>query len=625
MMIVLQKYRSYRFVIWLIVTLLLAVTIVLIHGYKTESYQQVLNNTPEFQNVGFQDPDPLPQDSQGWTQFTPSANTRLIYVSSSDGNDATGEYYSSSQIKDPFHPTENIKPFKTLAAATEQSRHNYPDWILLQKGDTWQESFGSWQKGGVSPQQPFLIASYGSSKKRPILITNGQPGLQIDGSNQNTPNPLSNLAVVGLEFYAQDRDPNDRNFDSTKKFKADRSGIFIVEHTGENRFSNILIEDCKLKFSSVVVQAISTQGTIKNFKIRRSIIIDHWATDTHAQGLYLNKIDGILIEGNVFDHNGWSANFSKAKPTMFNHNIYIQRDNVWGNITVKDNIISRAASHGLQLRPGGLAENNLFVRNAIAIYTARGKSIIGNNVVLGGRNITPELPRGWGIEAHQGNGVLVANNIVANKNSQVGDGFAFQLGFQVGMSSRDGNLFENIQNNNMQMINNISYNWNTRYQGNFKIITDKYKLLVVKNNIFQLLDQNQGTPVVKSKYALPNNNTTFSHNTYYTAVNPEAAFNINDEDYDFEGWKTLSKEHDAKFDRAKFFDPDRNIATYSKAIGGAGTFEDFISHAGQQSKDNWRPEYTANAVNDYIREGFCRDICWQARFRTWLRTMTHKS
>jgi hypothetical protein len=34
------------------------------------------------------------------------------------------------------------------------------------------------------------------------------------------------------------------------------------------------------------------------------------------------------------------------------------------------------------------------------------------------------------------------------------------------------------------------------------------------------------------------------------------------------------------------------------------TFEAFLAAAREQSRSNWRPELTAAAVNDYIREGF---------------------
>ena len=52
--------------------------------------------------------------------FTPSADSRLIYVSSSRGNDTTGRAYlpTDSVIgADPFNPVGVIKPFRTIASA----------------------------------------------------------------------------------------------------------------------------------------------------------------------------------------------------------------------------------------------------------------------------------------------------------------------------------------------------------------------------------------------------------------------------------------------------------------------------------------------------------------------------
>jgi len=40
---------------------------------------------------------------EGWTLFTPSEDAHIIYVSSSLGNDATGQYVPSSLVADPFH------------------------------------------------------------------------------------------------------------------------------------------------------------------------------------------------------------------------------------------------------------------------------------------------------------------------------------------------------------------------------------------------------------------------------------------------------------------------------------------------------------------------------------------
>lgn len=51
-------------------------------------------------------------------------------------------------------------------------------------------------------------------------------------------------------------------------------------------------------------------------------------------------------------------------------------------------------------------------------------------------------------------------------------------------------------------------------------------------------------------------------------------------------------------------DPNRSISTYMSSLGMTATYEAFIQKADMQSKDNWDPRFTANAVNNYIRDGF---------------------
>src|SRR5690606_14606294 len=128
----------------------------------------------------------------------------------------------------------------------------------------------------------------------------------------------------------------------------------------------------------------------QNIQLRRSVIADAFSkratTDTgwlipggdgekhygyaggsHAQGLYASDIDGLLIEENVFDHNGWKEGVAGAERTIYNHNLYIQSDNS-PDVTVRGNIIANAAAHGAQLRPGGIMEDNLFIGNGTGAY-----------------------------------------------------------------------------------------------------------------------------------------------------------------------------------------------------------------------------------------------------------------
>ena len=55
-----------------------------------------------------------------------------------------------------------------------------------------------------------------------------------------------------------------------------------------------------------------------------------------------------------------------------------------------------------------------------------------------------------------------------------------------------------------------------------------------------------------------------------------------------------------------FDDPTRTVAKYSASLGKAGSLAAFLAEARLQSKENWRPQFTASAVNNYIRAGFAK-------------------
>ncbi len=112
----------------------------------------------------------LPVDQDGWTIFTPSADTRLLYVSSSAGDDAAGVAYAAADAAvgaDPFRPVGPVHAFKTIAAAQKLAREGFPDWVLLKRGDSWRENPGV--RSGRSASEPSLIAAYGDGP-RPVLL-----------------------------------------------------------------------------------------------------------------------------------------------------------------------------------------------------------------------------------------------------------------------------------------------------------------------------------------------------------------------------------------------------------------------------------------------------------------------
>lgn len=445
-------------------------------------------------------------DANGWTVFTPSADTRVVYVSSSQGNDNNDGLSQST-------------PVKTIKKGLALIRHNYPDWLLLKKGDVWNdEAFeeisgvnNGTARSGRSSAEPMLLSAYGTGA-RPLIKTNPKIHGTIIGSSGGGGGQGGNyIAIVGIEFYAYTRDPNSPNYDF---------GTTSLTHVGINFLLPIdwmLIEDCKWSFyQNNVIQTVG--GTSQNVSLRRNVIANNYSTNSHAQGLYTENIVGLLLEENLFDHNGWNEQVAGAEPTIFNHNLYLQYQQ--GPATVRGNIITWASSHGIQARSGGSITDNLFARNSITILSGGLPATITGNAILEGKDIDVATPRGMAIDLNPATGPsTVTRNIIAHAASSPIN----QRGIALAASTTG-----------IAATNNIIYDW-----------------------LNAIVDQGSG-------------NTTSPN------------------DINLGGYP----------------DPTRSIASYNASLGGASTLAAFLAEARLQSKDNWRPQYTAAAVNSYIRSGF---------------------
>src|SRR3954462_5008328 len=89
------------------------------------------------------------QDASGFTVIGPSADSKVIYVSSSQGNDGNAG-------------TSVNAPVKTIAKGKSLLRNGMPDQMLLKKGDAWYESIGTGGLSGRAADEPMVIGSYGA-------------------------------------------------------------------------------------------------------------------------------------------------------------------------------------------------------------------------------------------------------------------------------------------------------------------------------------------------------------------------------------------------------------------------------------------------------------------------------
>jgi hypothetical protein len=329
-------------------------------------------------------------DANGWTIINPAADTRTIYVSSSAGSDLNSGL-------SPDAPLATIGYAKTLL------RDFAPDHLLLKRGDVFNESFGTWIKRGRSADEPLVLGAYGTGP-RPLLKTGTSNGMTVWSASLGS---YSNIAIVGLHFQASG---NTGAANGSAGLRWDRPG------------SNLLIEDAVFEryASNLVIQSVDLDNPLRNLTIRRSQLLDAFANHaplpgaSHAQGLYTHNVKGALIEENLFDHNGWNEEIVGAEPTIFNHNIYIQTTSA--DVVVRGNIIARGASHGLQLRPGGVADGNLFVDNSLGFFLGGLGTAIDNVVLHGSAKpmYSDGYPRTWGVEMKDVAGSSAIRNLIAH-------------------------------------------------------------------------------------------------------------------------------------------------------------------------------------------------------------------
>src|SRR5262249_49272530 len=121
---------------------------------------------------------------QDWTPFTPSADSRIVYVSSASGNDG-------------FNGLSPSSPKRTIAAGRSLLRNGFPDWLLLGRGGGWAEGLcASSNISGGSESERMLVWSYGSSTERPLVRSGTQTAFSAFGQP-----PASHIAIVGIHLW----------------------------------------------------------------------------------------------------------------------------------------------------------------------------------------------------------------------------------------------------------------------------------------------------------------------------------------------------------------------------------------------------------------------------------------
>jgi hypothetical protein len=509
-------------------------------------------------------------NAAGFTVVTPVAGDRIVYCSSSTGNDRNSGLSPS-------------QPVQTLARAESLMQNKTGDELLLKAGDTWHTGFGYWKFSGASASNPMLIGSYGAGA-RPAIMSGATSGI-ITGSSSAP--EIDYLDIIGIHFWADGRDPSI----TPKPIVSDPTGIDILSRT-----NGLLIENCYIQDYQVNINLYEYAGPIQNVSVRRNEIVDAWSGDQHAQGLYALGVNNLTLDGNLFDHNGWNTQIAAAKATIYNHDAYISAHNT--GVVVENNIFAEASATGLQDRPGGIVKNNLFLDDPIGLTfglvngadTTPGgvHGTVTGNVFIGmapaGTIPQAQAMQVGNITPHAG--TVISHNIFSSESASG----APAIELTHGIAQIDPQ--DSVGINDLTIADNTFFNWTVGISVDAgqtpggKGLTALNRLNFVGNQF-----ENMTKASVENASSSYLAQETWSGNTYYNArqlVNGASVTPIG---------KTLSTP-------IPFAHPTRSVGSFDALINGPGTDAHFIHLCRLQSAANWSAGVTTASINSYIENGF---------------------
>lgn len=497
--------------------------------------------------------------ADGWSRITPADDTRVIYVSSTAGDDGN----------DGQSPAA---PVKSLARGQALVRDGSADWLLLRRGDVF-EAIGDWRKSGRAADEPILIGAYGSGE-RPRVHSGVNPGFTTLARSGKS---INNLFIRGISFFAHTYD----HFNG-------HGGTAGIRLTSPG--ANVTIEDVRVAGYKDNIVLDPVGGTLSNVVIRRSVIVDAHAARSvgngYSQGIYVGPLtDQTTIEQNIIDHNGWRQGVD-ADRIVFNHNVYAK--NEARNVIIRDNVISQASFYGVKLNSGGVISGNFFIRNSESVYL-EGAATVERNVITESVDM-PTMNWAVGINTQKAPSANISRNLITRSLSGSGGPRGGIVLF--GNGTPFGGIVER----------NVVYDWPAgivvQTPGNGR------DSVVIRNNQFQHRSGQMAADHSSSAAA-----GTIRYETNRYSVEGQNANRFRGSRKSLAQWIAAVNEPDARYARADYPDPDRDIAQFQREFGGQRRgFAGFIESIRSLSGTNWNENFTAASINAWYRGGFGRSL-----------------
>jgi hypothetical protein len=522
----------------------------------------------------------------GWTVPCPTAGAGTCNLAGTGTHTGTCIWYVSAAGNDATCTAETTltdtpaAPCLTVGAASKALRTGKPDWMLLNRGDTWtvpaisaEPTDGNYFvtatsnvfcKRGRSEQEPMLVGSYGTGA-RPILAWSNVIASQRFFLRANVaPCYPGQIAFMDIDFYNYRADTGNGAYLYAAHAGLE-TGISMATCTQTQTFDGtcafVLIENSRFRDAGLNLTGYQRTHVRRNGFGKVSV---GSCADFAGSGVTQPATDYYIVE-NVFYKCGWDTDISPSNPRTNLMNIYSNATNHRyraGSVNFYGNISTSAANTGIRNRQGGRIINNFLYENNIGIELGIGNSSRNPSFVNTGTR--PPEPSAsivrWNVSMSNSayTGVLAGHGLQILAIEPPTDLSYNLLAFTSAGTTDDGAYVMSSESRNVTGSGNIACGL---VQSSDNVMLDN-TLGTGGNSVSATLQADCSSPAVGS-------------------------------------------------------DPTRTVLRYdSEVLGGPGTEENFIACAlanergappwlGRRAEwTGWDARCTAAAVNAWIREGF---------------------
>jgi hypothetical protein len=564
------------------------------------------------------------QDENGWSIFTPSIDSRIMYVSDSEGDDTaanlndagvyTGADFSVIDYRNPG----TVTAFKTVAAALAKARSGYPDYVLCKKGDVFAITSLLNFKRGRSEADRSLISFYGSGMM-PVFEHRSTQNITLRGWYGD----CSFAAIQGIRFTVPERDPDHPDFVGFDNIDTDPTAIsYYTAGAGEQ--VGMFIEGVTAGFYNTgVIFGSGTKGvtSFKRAVMRRVLIHDTYKGlgGGHPQGLGGGSVSGLFDEIYLVGCGHYEVTGTSSPATEFSHSIYF---NGISEVVLKNIVSSNPSSMHVKLtsNPPVTYDGTPSKESYFTLTTAlTGASETAINVSAEIRSTTPQTGQ-WYVTTDLG------TEIDVNDTSWSGNTFTIEpTDFSSDIASI-GSLFSSrtnlIETDYVSVIDSVFIDGEIAVGvgGNADQPDDtnpRFNEIRLQGNLLEKIGYTDyrnsgvdwGFEIIDNKNTIVSENLMTNGGQYlaylYGSNENVSIFNnvgVNQSGNNFAGADVYSNLINPN--SSVFINEFVGIEDYSFSLGGEATIRGFEDLLRSQTMDNYDDRLTAKKIQEFFRKAY---------------------